>query len=56
MRFLAEVGTMDLKVNRIATLGHMHTVRQSSGKGVCVAAWNGFLFTRDTAEKTFACE
>ena len=55
MLFLAEVGTMDLKVNRIATLGHMHTVRRES-EGVCVAAWNGFLFTRDTAEKTFACE
>ena len=57
MLFLAEVGTMDLKVNRIATLGHMHTVRrESEGVCVCVAAWNGFLFTRDTAEKTFACE
>ena len=55
MLFLAVVGTMDLKVNRIATLGHMHTVRRES-EGVCVAAWNGFLFTRDTAEKTFACE
>ena len=35
MLFLAEVGTMDLKVNRIATLGHMHTVRRES-EGVCV--------------------
>ena len=26
---------MDLKVNRIATLGHMHTVRRES-EGVCV--------------------